>query len=252
MKKLLIALMTTAALVGCTPVPQTSPDDVPSFFDEIVEATQTTEEEAPVETEEEAPAETEAVDSEAGALLDSLEVRGSRHELDEDSYERPDTWNSASRYGVDAPMGGCTIREYILYRDGENVELDDDCYPEQGTWYDDYTGITYGVGGAEGQPVQVRDLHIEHIVPLKDAYLSGAVNWTDETFSTFAHDVNNLIVSEGEGNTSKGDQSPDSWMPENEAYHCEYVTSWVMTKAEWELSVTQPEKDRIAEILSTC
>ena len=59
------------------------------------------------------------------------------------------TWDTVS--------GACDTREYVLQRDGTDVEVDDDCTATSGTWYSDYDGATWTDGG---------DLDIDHIVPL--------------------------------------------------------------------------------------
>lgn len=240
MKKLMMTLtlgMTVLLGAACSPLPEgtPTPEDSASEFDTFFEI-----------MEEPTQSETPTVDSD---LLAGLTVRDRE---DDGKYEYPDVWKSANKYHVDAPMENCTVRQAVLYRDGENVELNDNCQPVKGTWTDPYTDITYGVGGAEGEPKEIRSLHIEHVVPMKNAYVSGASEWTDETYQTFAHDVNNLIVSEGSGNSSKGHRSPDEWKPADASYHCEYATTWVEVKTDWELSVTQSEKDALSSMLSTC
>lgn len=193
--------------------------------------------------------ETRKLPSDKKKLLDALKVAPHK---DDGNYERPDTWKSASRYSVDAPQGNCTVRQAILYRDGKNVEINDNCQPYKGSWVDPYTNTKYGVGGASGEPTDIGNLHIDHIVPMKNAYVSGAHAFTDYTFLTFAHDVNNLIVAEGSGNTSKGDKGPESWKPDNKDFHCEYASSWIDVKTDWELSITESEKSALSEMLATC
>lgn len=185
----------------------------------------------------------------AKCLLDTLAVKRPNSGR---GYERPHTWDKASKYHVDAPMSSCSIRNYILYRDGKNVSLSNRCYPTSGTWLDPYTNTTYGVGGAQGEPTTVNRLQIEHIVPLKNAYMSGADTWTENTLRNFAHDVNNLIVVFGSGNESKGFKGPEEWEPENKAYHCTYAEHWTQTKSEYNLSVSPAEKKALSSMLDTC
>ncbi|MFJ8856480.1 hypothetical protein [Streptomyces sp. NPDC102437] len=61
--------------------------------------------------------------------------------------------------------GTCDTREVTLQRDGQGVVQDDQCRAISGTWYSEYDGKT--VESASG-------IDIDHIVPLKEAWRSGA------------------------------------------------------------------------------
>lgn len=244
------------AVTACSPL-ETAPDFEASDFPseeievtpdegDILEEILKTLTPDPVETTDSS---TRELPADKQVLLNDLEV-SEKH--DDGKYEYPDTWKSASRYGVDAPQGNCTVRQAVLYRDGVDVKIKDNCQPYYGSWTDPYTGIQYGVGGAPGEPIDISKLHIEHVVAAKNAYESGAYKFTDETYLAFAHDVNNLLVSEGAGNSSKGHKGPEDWKPELESYHCEYASTWIDTKTDWELSVTQQEKNALEDMLSTC
>ena len=234
-----------AVLSGC------SSEDVPDFNEMIEDSPVSTfisEEPSASEPTDTAPP--AVSDMETMKLLDSLTVAEKAHE---DEYERPNLWGAASTYHVDAPLpSNCDVREAVLYRDGENVKVDDDCKILQGKWVDPYNNITYTYNLDGGTPIDVSDLEIEHIVPLKNAFGSGAYKWMDETFKTFAHDVNNLIVVNGSDNASKGAKGPEEWVPSNEGYTCSYATKWIETKTEYELTVTENEKIALREMLSTC
>ena len=64
--------------------------------------------------------------------------------------------------------GSCNTREVVLGRDGTNVVTGSDCYPTSGTWFSPYDGATW---------TQASDLDIDHVVPLSDAWKSGANTW---------------------------------------------------------------------------
>lgn len=189
-------------------------------------------------------------DMEVAQLLDGLKVE---EKSSKKGYKRPNLWGAASTYNVDAPLpSNCSVREAVLYNQGENVKVNDKCEILQGMWKDPYNGKTYSYNLPEGTPMNIRNLEIEHIVPLANAYVSGANEWTDNTFKTFAHDVNNLIVVNGSDNSAKSDSGPEKWIPSNTAYYCEYATSWIQTKTEYELSVTVQEKSALENLLTNC
>lgn len=64
--------------------------------------------------------------------------------------------------------GTCNTRETVLKRDGTNVVAGSDCYPDSGSWYSPYDGITEYVAS---------DIDIDHVVPLAEAWRSGADSW---------------------------------------------------------------------------
>lgn len=265
MKTMFLTAITSAvlAITACSPTNdiETMEPDTPTVEETTAAPSPTTTEDVEellseiFETEEAEEAETEAAEetrelsSDKASLLNALTVS---EQKDDGKYERPDTWKSASRYSVDAPQGNCTVRQAVLYRDGEGVKINDNCQPTYGSWTDPYTGVKYGVGGAPGEPTEIGNLHIDHRVAAKHAYVSGAHAFTEDTFLTFAHDVNNLVVSEGSGNSAKSDHGPETWKPELESAHCEYAESWIDTKTDWELTVTQEEKSALEDMLATC
>ena len=98
-------------------------------------------------------------------------------------------------------------------------------------------------------------LDVDHMVPLAEAWDSGASNWTDSKRQIYANDQTDprhLIAVTGSSNRSKSDQDPSDWLPTNKAYICEYLTNWVSIKVRWNLSVDAKEKSSIAKNLKSC
>jgi hypothetical protein len=81
-------------------------------------------------------------------------------------------WNSQG--------GGCDTRKRVLIRDGRNVRVGSGCRIISGTWRSYYDGLT--VTGASR-------VDIDHIVPLANAWRSGARRWADERRRDFANDL---------------------------------------------------------------
>jgi len=50
-------------------------------------------------------------------------------------------------------------------------------------------------------------------------------------------------------NESKGDRTPDEWLPP--ANHCRYIREFTSVKLRWELTVTRPEKLAIKTMATT-
>lgn len=61
--------------------------------------------------------------------------------------------------------GACNTREVVLKRDGTNVSQDSSCAAVSGSWYSEYDGATWTAAA---------DLDIDHMVPLAEAWRSGA------------------------------------------------------------------------------
>lgn len=85
-----------------------------------------------------------------------------------------------------SPSTACT-REVVLQRDGTDVTQDDECRAVSGQWVSSYDGVTADVAG---------QFDIDHVVPLKEAWRSGAAEWSTEDRRAFANDlVHSQLVS---------------------------------------------------------
>jgi len=141
--------------------------------------------------------------------------------------------------------GECNTRETVLNRDGTGLTIDSKCYPTSGTWFSPYDGATWTAAS---------DLDIDHVVPLSNAWKSGANTWTTAHRQQFANDLVNpqLIAVTDNVNQAKGDKSPDQWKPPLTSYHCTYARMWVAVKSFYVLSVTAAEKKALGDMLNTC
>ncbi|MFI0515603.1 HNH endonuclease family protein [Streptomyces sp. WSLK1-5] len=141
--------------------------------------------------------------------------------------------------------GTCNTREYILKRDGSNVVTDSACAATSGSWYSPYDGATW---------TATSDVDIDHLVPLAEAWDSGASAWTTARRQSFANDVTRpqLLAVTDNVNQSKGDQDPATWMPSLTSYRCTYVRAWVQVKYYYGLSVDSAEKSALTSYLANC
>ena len=96
---------------------------------------------------------------------------------------------------------------------------------------------------------------INHVVPLKEAWASGAYAWTPERREAFANDLDDertlQAVSSGV-NRQQGESDPASWLPVDRDAACQFVADWVAIKASWGLSVDETERGAIAATLEAC
>ncbi|KAK5657181.1 hypothetical protein OQA88_3239 [Cercophora sp. LCS_1] len=141
--------------------------------------------------------------------------------------------------------GTCNTREYVLKRDGTDVITNSACVATSGTWVSPYDGKTWKA---------VSDVDIDHMVPLKNAWASGASKWATTKRGQFANDISSpqLWAVTDNLNQAKGDKSPDQWKPPLTSFHCTYAKSWVQVKYNWELSITPAEKAALVSMIDTC
>lgn len=100
--------------------------------------------------------------------------------------------------------------------------------------------------------VSRNDPHRDHLVALKEAYVSGGSKWTNDRKYRFATDVDNLWVLSAGENTSKSDSDPAEWLPRGRQAQCRYVKDWVGIKLEYNLTADQAELRAIRNVLATC
>ncbi|MFF3733050.1 HNH endonuclease family protein [Streptomyces sp. NPDC002476] len=141
--------------------------------------------------------------------------------------------------------GTCNTREAVLKRDGTNVQQDSSCAAVGGTWYSEYDGATWTAAS---------DLDIDHMVPLAEAWRSGASSWTTAQRQGFANDLTRpqLIAVTDNVNQAKGDKDPANWLPPRTSYRCTYARAWVHVKHYYDLSVDSAEKSALQGILNGC
>ncbi|MCX4677507.1 HNH endonuclease family protein [Streptomyces sp. NBC_01433] len=141
--------------------------------------------------------------------------------------------------------GACNTREVVLKRDGSNVQQDSSCAAVSGSWYSEYDGATWTAAS---------DLDIDHMVPLAEAWRSGASSWTTAQRQSFANDLTRpqLIAVTDNVNQAKSDKDPGEWLPSRSAYLCTYVRAWVHVKHYYDLSVDSTEKGALQSVLNNC
>jgi hypothetical protein len=125
-----------------------------------------------------------------------------------------------------------------------------------GLWFDPFTRNTYTdpfVTKPSGYRYPI--VQIDHIVPLKEAYESGAKNWTKAKRQKYANDLSNpghLMAVHGPTNGAKGAKDPGEWLPPNKDFHCAYVQMWTRIKREWDLTMDAQEYAAIKTTLDGC
>ena len=145
-----------------------------------------------------------------------------------DEYNRED-WGS----WIDEDRDGLNTRHEVLAEESLIKPVISNNKVIKGKWFDKYTGKYF---------TNPSDLDIDHLVPLKNAHISGASNWSkrkkNKYYNYLKYD-NHLIAVSKSANRNKSDKSPVEWLPPNKEYQCEYVREWYKIKKAWGLTIEE-------------
>ncbi|MEV1085761.1 HNH endonuclease family protein [Streptomyces sp. NPDC050211] len=150
-------------------------------------------------------------------------------------------WNK----GLNATDGCDTRREVILAEAKLAPEVGPKCALTGGRWWSEYDQVWITEAAA---------LDVDHMVPLAEAWDSGADTWTATRREAYANDQgtpNSLIAVSGTSNRSKADKDPADWRPVP-AYRCTYAAEWVAAKLRWRLTADVAERDALNRLAETC
>jgi hypothetical protein len=172
------------------------------------------------------------------AMQPQPELMGS---TDIPAYDRSEwgRWTDADKDCQDARQ------ETLIAEALEPPVLDErGCKVLSGRWRCPYTGNVITDPGL---------LDIDHVVALREAHVSGGWSWSRDKKRAYFSDLtmpNNLIAVDRSANRSKGSKTPIQWLPENVAFRCTYLKSWVMLKRHYGLDMTCAESEGIAELMA--
>jgi hypothetical protein len=146
---------------------------------------------------------------------------------------------------IDADGDGCSTRDEVLIAEAvDPVTVGDDCDLSDGRWISYYDRASWTDPGR---------IDIDHLVPLAEAWDSGARRWKTRTRRAYANDLGDrrsLVGVTDSVNQSKADRDPQEWVPEHGV--CRYVREWVVVKHRWRLSVNRAERKALSALASDC
>ncbi|MGP4091830.1 HNH endonuclease family protein, partial [Streptomyces sp. KR55] len=96
--------------------------------------------------------------------------------------------------------------------------------------------------------------HIDHLVPLAEAWDSGASGWTSTRRERYANDLGEeraLVAVTARSNRQKADQDVAEWLP-NDAVVCRYVADWTAIKLRWALAIDPIEQQKLTDLAAGC
>jgi hypothetical protein len=159
----------------------------------------------------------------AAETLDGYDRDRFRHWVDADG-DCQDTRDEVLAAESRVPVAGCDVSE--------------------GEWLSPYDHTTW---------TDPSDVDIDHLVPLAEAWGSGARAWDDARREDYANDLGDrraLVAVTDNVNQSKGDRDVAEWLPEFGV--CAYVRQWTAVKLRWGLSVDRRERTELVDLAAGC
>ncbi|MFD8951952.1 HNH endonuclease family protein [Streptomyces xanthophaeus] len=151
-------------------------------------------------------------------------------------------WNTG-----ELPSDGCNTRQEVLLSEAVDYpEIGPGCALSGGMWVSYYDDVSVTDAGR---------LDIDHMVPLAEAWDSGASSWTAQRREAYANDQGqaaSLVAVTARSNRQKADQDPAQWLPSSPEALCRYGAEWTATKLRWGLAVDEAERERLWDIVAGC
>ena len=140
---------------------------------------------------------------------------------------------------------GCDTRDRVLIAEARRAPVvSAACTLTGGRWFSYYDGI---------RTTDPSSFDIDHLVPLAEAWDSGARSWGKRRRQRFANDLGDrrsLVAVSAASNRSKSDHDPPEWMPDRK--QCRYLREWVAVKLRWSLTVDRGERRFLVRSVQAC
>jgi len=114
-----------------------------------------------------------------------------------------------------------------------------ECMVIAGKWISPFSGKTIYVAS---------EIDIDHVVPLKWAWVHGANHWTKTKRVKFANDPANLLSVEARLNRQKGAKGLSKWLPP--ANQCQYISRFIRVYKTYNLELSSKEQVNYNQIMN--
>ena len=152
---------------------------------------------------------------------------------------------SSFKHWIDTDKNGCNTRAEVLIEEAVvKPKIGTKCKLTGGKWFSAYDGKTV---------TNASLLDVDHMVPLAEAWRSGAWKWSAAQRQAYANDLSDaraLIAVTLSTNRSKGDKDPALWMPAKE--QCTYTVNWIAIKVKYSLTVDTKEATKLNTLIDSC
>ncbi|GGX05271.1 HNH endonuclease family protein [Streptomyces chryseus] len=157
-------------------------------------------------------------------------------------------YNAAKfRHWTDPDQDGCDTRAEVIIAEATTPPaVDGRCTITGGAWHSYYDKRDHSGAGA---------LDVDHLVPLAEAWRSGASAWTAEERERFANDLGDprvLAAVTASEKRLKGDRDPARWEPSDDSADCRYIAEWAAVKGRWKLSLDPAELAALRNMVAEC
>ncbi|WP_262376230.1 HNH endonuclease family protein [Streptomyces sp. sk2.1] len=159
-----------------------------------------------------------------------------------DGYKR-----DSFKHWIDEDGDSCSTRNEVLLAEALKApEQGARCALTGGEWLSYYDEVTVTAAGK---------LDIDHMVPLAEAWDSGASAWDADRRMWYANDLGaerSLVAVTAKTNRSKADKDPAQWLPPAASAQCTYGADWVATKLRWKLTADDKERAALETLAEGC
>ena len=149
------------------------------------------------------------------------------------------------KHWIDADKDGCDTRAEVLIEEAvTEPKVGSKCLLTGGKWLSAYDGKSVSKSS---------ELDVDHMVPLAEAWRSGAWKWSSAKRQAYANDLDDaraLIAVTFSTNRSKGDKDPALWMPAKE--QCTYIENWIAIKTKYALTIDAKEAIKLNALINSC
>jgi hypothetical protein len=149
------------------------------------------------------------------------------------------------KHWIDADKDRCDTRKEVLIQEAVVApKLSSGCVFTGGKWISPYDGLA---------TTDYSSLDIDHMVPLSEAWRSGAWKWSPAQREAYANDLTDpraLVAVTASLNRQKSDQDPNTWLPPEDK--CTYVSNWIAIKVRYSLTVDSAEANALTSLVTTC
>ena len=146
---------------------------------------------------------------------------------------------------IDADKDKCDTRKEVLIQEAVVApKLSSGCVFNGGKWISPYDGLATN---------DYSTLDIDHMVPLSEAWRSGAWKWSPAQREAYANDLTDsrtLVAVTASLNRQKSDQDPSTWLPPVDK--CTYVSNWIAIKVRYSLTVDTVEANALTTLVASC
>jgi hypothetical protein len=152
---------------------------------------------------------------------------------------------SLFRHWIDTDKDGCNTRFEVLIAEAiTKPRVGAKCFLSGGKWKSPYDGKVF---------TNPTGLDIDHMVPLAEAWRSGAWAWTAAQRMAFANDLDaaeTLVAVTASLNRAKGDKDVANWLPPKS--QCKYLANWISVKSRFDLTVDPIETEFLRTKITEC